>query len=70
MLSGDVHINPGPKTNRTPKHPCTICHKEFSQTVKSIECDVSSGHITCANGISIEQYNNAVENDLDLNYVC
>ena len=34
LLSGDIHINPGPI-----KYPCTLCQKSVRSNQKAIQCD-------------------------------
>ena len=36
ILSGDIQLNPGP---RTPKYPCGLCHKACKWTTPCVRCD-------------------------------
>ncbi len=55
LLSGNVHLNPGPP--KTPKIPCAICSKSTTTKQLSINCDICKQptHRTCAN-LSLTEY--------------
>ena len=50
LLSGDVHLNPGPPT-RTPKYPCGVSSKNVNSSHKATECEdcLMWYHIKCIN---------------------
>ena len=39
LISGDIQLNPGPKTTKAPKYPCGICNKNVNSNQKAIECE-------------------------------
>ena len=76
MRSGDVHPQPGPmhikSKSRQPKHPCTVCERGVISTSKAVSCDDCQRwvHVNCTKTITIEQYNQLVQDNTDFSYMC
>lgn len=75
ILSGDVHPDPGPNQSRkqkTPKNPCTVCSRGVVSRSKAIDCDECQKwtHVKCCHSITIDMYDKAVAQELQLNFVC
>ena len=72
LLCGDIESDPGPRSSYTPKYPCTACSKGITSRSKAISCDLCEQwtHIKCSETITLAAYNEAVNCDLELNFVC
>ncbi len=69
---GDVHPDPGPAKTRKIKFPCTICSKSVTARSKAVSCDMCEEwtHVKCTKEISVQSYDEIVENDYELSFVC
>ena len=72
LCCGDIECDPGPKTTRAIRFPCTACGISVTARSKAISCDSCEEwtHIKCSGEISNTQYENAIRLDADINYTC
>ena len=52
MLSGDIHLNPGPV-----RYPCTVCYRPVKLNERALSCDVCQRWTHCrCSGVSVVDY--------------
>ena len=79
LLSGDVHLHPGPSTLRTDEkkirkvaYPCVVCAKGVTRASKAIECDTCGKwtHVRCSLSVSLSRYNDCVREGDEIPFIC
>ena len=67
LLSGDIHLNPGPDDQ-----PCLFCFKLVTDDDEAVCCDCCNKwiHVSCDPGLSSEEYKNMVDNPSDDVWLC
>ena len=67
LLSGDIHLNPGPDDQ-----PCLFCFKLVTDDDETVCCDCCNKwiHVSCDLGLSSEEYKNMVDNPSDDFWLC
>ena len=66
LLSGDIHLNPGPT-----KHPCSVCRRPVKVNQCAIECDrcMLWTHCNCC-GVDNKAYETLLLTDSDFTWIC
>ena len=67
VLSGDVHVDPGPV-----RFPCSVCKKPVAATHRAVECD--SCHQWChivrrCSNVSLENYKHMLNSNQDIQWI-
>ena len=79
LLSGDVHLHPGPSTLRADEkkirrvaYPCVVCAKGVTKASKAISCDSCEKwtHVRCSLSVSLSQYNHCVKEGGEIAFIC